>query len=79
MVISSPRRGGPIMSPDHALERRIFDAYQKVKRARRDGDYAAICGWMSVVDDLLDRSAELHAKTRLSTSALSPGTSKAAT
>jgi hypothetical protein len=69
MVISSPRCGGPIMSPDHALERRIFDAYQEVKRARRDGDYAAICGWLSVVDDLLDRSAELHAKARLSTSA----------
>jgi hypothetical protein len=57
------------MAPDRALERRIFDAYQEVKRARRDGDYAAICGWMSVVDHLLDRSAELHAKARPSTSA----------
>jgi hypothetical protein len=62
MVISSPRCGGPIMSPDHALERRIFDAYQEVKRARRDGDYVSICGWMSEVDYLLDRCAELHAK-----------------
>ena len=69
MVISSPRRGGPLMSPDHALERRIFDAYQEVKRARRDGDYASICGWMSEVDYLLDRCAELHAKARVSTSA----------
>jgi hypothetical protein len=69
MALSSPRRGRPIMAPDHVFERRIFDAYQEVKRARRDGDYAAICGWMSVVDDLLDRSAELHAKAQLSTSA----------
>jgi hypothetical protein len=69
MVISSPRRGGPIMSPDHTLERRIFDAYQEVKRARHDGDYAAICGWMSEVDYLLDRCAELHTKARASTSA----------
>ena len=61
MVFSSPRSGGPIISPDHALERRIFDAYQEVKRARRDGDYAAICGWMSEVDQLLDRGAELNA------------------
>ena len=61
MVFSSPRSGGPIISPDHALERRIFDAYQEVKRARRDGDYAAICGWMSEVDKLLDRGAELNA------------------
>jgi hypothetical protein len=69
MVFSSPRSGGPIISPDHALERRIFDAYQEVKRARRDGDYATICGWMSEVDCLLDRCAELHAKARASTSA----------
>jgi hypothetical protein len=69
MVFSSPHRGRPIMSSDHALERRVFDAYQEVKRARRDGDYAAICGWMSVVDHLLDRCAELRAKTRPSTSA----------
>jgi hypothetical protein len=47
--------------PDNAFERRIFDAYQEVKRARRDGDYAAICGWMSEVDKLLDRGAELNA------------------
>jgi hypothetical protein len=52
------------MAPDHALERRIFDAYQEVKRARRDGDYAAICGWMSEVDYLLDHCAEVHAKAR---------------
>jgi hypothetical protein len=63
MVFSSPRSGGPIMSPEHALERRIFDAYQEVKRARRDGDYATICGWISEVDYLLDRCAELHAKS----------------
>jgi hypothetical protein len=69
VALSSPRRGRPIMAPDHVFERRIFDAYQEVKRARRDGDYAAICGWMSVVDDLLDRSAELHAKAQLSASA----------
>ena len=69
MVFSSPSRGGPIMSPGHALERRIVDAYQEVKRARRDGDYAAICGWMSEVDYLLDRCAELRAKARVSTSA----------
>jgi hypothetical protein len=69
MVFSSPRSGGPIMSPDQALERRIFDAYQEVKRARRDGDYFTICGWMSEVDYLLDRCAELHAKARASTSA----------
>ena len=69
MALSSPRRGRPIMTPDHVLDRRIFDAYQEVKRARRDGDYAAICGWMSVVDDLLDRSAELHAEAQLSASA----------
>ena len=69
MVFSSPGRDVPIMSPDHALKRRIFDAYQEVKRARRDGDYAAICGWMSVVDYLLDRCAELHTKARASTSA----------
>ena len=69
MALSFPRRGWPIMAPDHALERRILDAYQEVKRARRDGDYAAICGWMNVVDHLLDRCAELHAKARVSTSA----------
>ena len=69
MVSSSPRHSRPLMASDHVLERRIFDAYQEVKRARRDGDYAAICGWMSVVDDLLDRNGELHAKARLSTSA----------
>ena len=69
MVFSSQLSGGPIMSPDHALERRIFDAYQEVKRARRDGDYVSICGWMSEVDYLLDRCAELHAKARVSTSA----------
>jgi hypothetical protein len=69
MVISSPHRGGSLMSPDHGLERRIFDAYQEVKRARREGDYATICGWMSEVDYLLDRCAELHAKARVSTSA----------
>jgi hypothetical protein len=69
MVSSSPRSGGPIMSPDHALQRRIFDAYQEVKRARRDGDYATMCGSMSEVDYLLDRCAELHAKARASTSA----------
>jgi len=57
------------MAPDHALEWRIFDAYQEVKRARRDGDYATICGWMNVVDYLLDRCAELHTKARASTSA----------
>jgi hypothetical protein len=57
------------MAPDHTLQRRIFDAYQEVKRARRDGDYAAICGWMSVVDDLLDICADLHAEVRRSTSA----------
>ena len=69
MVLSSPHRGRATMAPDRALERRIFDAYQEVKRARRDGDYAAICGWMSEVDYLLDRCAELHAKARVSTSA----------
>ena len=69
MALSSARRGQPILAPDLALERRIFDAYQEVKRARRDGDYAAICGWMSVVDHLLDRCAELNAKARTSTSA----------
>ena len=69
MVFSTPRRGRPIVASDHALERRIFDAYQEVKRARADGDYASICGWMSVVDHLLDHSAELHAKARASTSA----------
>ena len=69
MALSSPRRGRPIMAPDHVFERRIFDAYQEVKRARRDGDYAAICGWMNVVDHLLDRCAELHAKARSSMSA----------
>ena len=69
MVFSSPGQDGPMMSPHHALERRIFDAYQEVKRARRDGDYTAICGWMSEVDKLLDRCAELHAKPRASTSA----------
>lgn len=61
MVFSSPRREAPIMAPDHALEQRIFDAYQEVKRARRDGDYATICGWMSIVDHLLDRCVELNA------------------
>jgi hypothetical protein len=50
-------------------ERHIFDAYQEVRRARRDGDYAAIGGWMSAVDYLLDCCAELHAKARASTSA----------
>jgi len=69
MVFSSPRRGRPSMAPDHALEWRIFDAYQEVKRARRDGDYATVCGWMSVVDYLLDRCAELHTKARASASA----------
>jgi hypothetical protein len=61
MVLPSPRHSGPTRSPHPALERRIFDAYQEVKRARRDGDYAAICGWMSEVDNLLDRGAELNA------------------
>jgi hypothetical protein len=68
MVSSSPRRGGPIMSPHHAFERRIFDAYQELKHARCDGDYAAICGWMSEVNKLLDRRAELQAKAWASTS-----------
>src|SRR6202035_4096946 len=30
-------------------------------------DYASICGWMSVVDYLLDRCAEPHAKARVAT------------
>jgi hypothetical protein len=69
MVSSSQRRVRPVTAADHTLERRIFDAYQEVKRARRDGDYATICGWMSVVDCLLDSCAELHAEVRTSTSA----------
>jgi hypothetical protein len=76
MVFSSRRRGRPSMAPDRALEWRIFDAYQQVKRARRDGDYATICGWMSVVDYLLDRCAELYAKSGASTSECSLSTSK---
>jgi hypothetical protein len=61
MVLPSLRHGGPTRSPHQALEQRIFDAYQEVKRARRDGHYAAICGWMSEVNKLLDCCAELNA------------------
>jgi hypothetical protein len=66
MLFSSPGHGGRVASPHQELERQIFDAYQEVKRARRDGDYAAICGRMSEVDTLLDHCAELYAKAQAS-------------
>jgi hypothetical protein len=69
MILPSPHRGGPTKSPHQVLEARIFDAYQHVKRARRDGDFATICGWISEVDKLLERYAELNAKARASTPA----------
>ncbi|HET7665726.1 MAG TPA: hypothetical protein VFK56_06590 [Mycobacterium sp.] len=37
------------------LDRQIFDAYQRLKKARADDDFAAIVEWMSRVDQLLDR------------------------
>ena len=39
---------------DSALDRRIVFAYQQVKKARADGEYAAIIIWMRRVDELLD-------------------------
>jgi len=39
---------------DSTADRRIFRAYQQVKRARLDGDYQAIVRWMTVMDGLLD-------------------------
>jgi hypothetical protein len=41
-------------APDSTLDRRIFAAYQQVKKARADGKYAAIVWWMTRVDTLLD-------------------------
>jgi hypothetical protein len=37
------------------LDSQIFDAYQRLKKARAEDDYAAIVEWMSCVDQLLDR------------------------
>jgi hypothetical protein len=37
------------------LDGQIFDAYQRVKKARAEEDYTAIVEWMSRVDLLLDR------------------------
>jgi hypothetical protein len=37
------------------LDSQIFDAYQRLKKARAEDDYAAIVEWMSRVDRLLDR------------------------
>lgn len=36
------------------LDSQIFDAYQRLKKARAENDYAAIVEWMSRVDRLLD-------------------------
>lgn len=37
------------------LDSEIFNAYQQVKKARAEADYAAMIRWMSRVDRLLDR------------------------
>ena len=37
------------------LDSQIFSAYQQVKKARAEGDYAAMIRWMLRVDGLLDR------------------------
>ena len=41
------------------LDRQIFDAYQRLKKARAEDDYAAIVEWTSRVDQLLDRRESL--------------------
>jgi hypothetical protein len=43
-----------------ALDSQIFDAYQRLKKARAEDDYAAIVEWMSRVDRLLDRREPLR-------------------
>lgn len=37
------------------LDSQIFSAYQQVKKARAESDYAAMIRWMLFVDRLLDR------------------------
>ncbi|MCV7157009.1 hypothetical protein [Mycolicibacterium brisbanense] len=39
------------------LDSEIFTAYQEVKKARAEADYAAMIRWMTRVDRLLDRRA----------------------
>jgi hypothetical protein len=41
------------------LDSQIFDAYQRLKKARAGDDYAAIVEWVSRVDQLLDRREPL--------------------
>jgi hypothetical protein len=41
------------------LDSQIFDAYQRLKKARVEDDYAAIVEWVSRVDQLLDRREPL--------------------
>ncbi|HXD24488.1 MAG TPA: hypothetical protein VN609_01050 [Propionibacteriaceae bacterium] len=36
------------------IDRRIFLAYQRVKKARADGNYQTILKWMARLDVLLD-------------------------
>jgi hypothetical protein len=43
-----------------AVDSQIFDAYQRLKKARAEDDYAAIVEWMSRVDRLLDRREPLR-------------------
>jgi hypothetical protein len=50
------------MTASPTLDRRIFLAYQRVKKARADGDYAAIVKWMARLDFLLDERA-IHTPT----------------
>ena len=47
-------RGLSMSDFDPTFDRRIFFAYQQVKKARADGKYAAIVIWMNRVDQLLD-------------------------
>ncbi|WP_019969829.1 hypothetical protein [Mycobacterium sp. 141] len=37
------------------LDSQIFSAYQQVKKAQAESDYAAMIRWMLFVDQLLDR------------------------
>jgi len=48
------RKGLSMTDVDPGLDRRIVFAYQQVKKARADGEYAAIIIWMRRVDELLD-------------------------
>jgi hypothetical protein len=42
---------------DPTVDGRIIEAYRQVKKARAEGQYAAIIVWMRRVDELLDERA----------------------